>query len=142
MALLITILVILQSLLAIANADTVTFTKNYDNIYVATDSSHFALYGPIRDKNGIRAVAINGQTRYYQTSKCETDWDSLDKVKSDYNLNKEQFSKIQNKCPAITNKPTNSYTWSDTLSNESKEYSAVKIDDNTILYVFNKIFPI
>lgn len=134
MAVTITTLVIVQSLLAIANADTVTFSKIFDHIYVATDSAHFALYGPIKDKDGIRAVAVNGQTRYYQTPKCETDWNSLDEVKMDYNLNKEQFSKIQNKCPAITNKPTNSYTWSDTLSNASQEYSAVKIDDDTLVY--------
>lgn len=139
MALIFTFLVAL-SLQATAIATTVTFSKIGYRVYVETDPQHYALYGQVSDKQGFRAIAVNGDTLAYQTKECDTDWSSMSKIKKDYSEIRGAHLEVRNKSPAISNTPTQSYIWTDTLSSDKEDYSEVKLDDKTFV-VSSKYFP-
>lgn len=104
------------SLLAIADAGKITFSKAGKNIFVETDPSHFVLYGPVSDRFGPRSVAVNRDDLYYQTSTCSVDKRSLSSIDSElqdkYAKLREKFLGVRVECPATSGRATNSYIWS------------------------------
>lgn len=107
--------------------------------------SRYAICGPIMDKDGVRIVVVNGQDDHHQTFKC------VDEKTSLYSLSFEQrdkyrkvgdiFLKEEREPPAISGTPTDSYTWRGVfLSDEVPEYSALRLDDHTVVYS-SQFFP-
>lgn len=137
---LISALLVVISLQAIANATTITFSKIHDKIYVETDLQHYALYGQVTDKDGIRVIAVNGNTRAHQTAKCDADWNSMDKIDKDYSSIREAYLDVREKCLEASSKPKKSCIWSDTFTSDQKDYSTVRLDEDTVVYS-SKYFP-
>lgn len=115
-------------------------------LYVETDPFHYAMYGPVKDPNGeVRIVAINNPAYYQQTFRCldvrtsfpgrlRDDEDELRKVR-------DVFLAESRECPAASGKPTDSFIWSGTFfSDEARKYSAVRLNDNTVVYS-SQYFP-
>lgn len=141
MQLVITILAALL-LQATVDATEVTFAKMDGKIYVQTDSQHYAMFGHVKDDYGVRIIAVNGMSRNHMTSRCETGWKDLH---TDYNANTYHnviptFLGVKERSPAISGVPTNKYLWSETFSSEHTEYSALRLDDWTIVYT-SSYFP-
>lgn len=133
------------SLLVAADAGKITFSKINGKIYVETDPFHYAMFGPVKDKDGLRIVAINGNDHYHQTSKCNDVKTSLlglkDKQQEQYRQVRDAFLEETRECPAISGTPTKGYIWSGTyFSDETPEYSAVRLDDETVVYS-SQYFP-
>lgn len=77
------------------------------------------------------------------TDKCGSRSKELNKVDEDilraYSRVREECLKEDNRSPAISNIPTESYTWSTNFSGP-QEYSVVRLDDNTVVYS-SRYFP-
>lgn len=134
MRFMITILIML-SLSAVANSTKVTFVKLNGEIYVETGKQHYAMYGPVRDKNGIRIIVVDNDDRYYLTSRCEAGWNSLEGHKvTDYRWYRVKYLKVNRECPAKTQVSSSAYKWSDTFSFDDKKFSVVHLSDRAIVY--------
>lgn len=134
-------ILIALSLNAIVSADEVTFVKSKGRIYVQTDKRHYALFGQVKDNDGIRIIVVNGKIRYYLTSGCKTGMHDLSSQDvNEYFEAGYEYMKVDQKSPMLSNIPTDKYSWSDTISDERKEFSIVKLDEETLVFT-SKYFP-
>lgn len=81
MSILLSVLVTLP-LLTLVDATLVTFSKRGEQIYVGTDSKHYAMYGQLMGGDGVTIIAIDDNDRNELTSKCDfkrTKLNELDK---------------------------------------------------------------
>lgn len=140
MALLQSILILI-SLNAIVEANKVTFTKVYERIYVETDAQHYAMWGQVRDGDGVRIVAVNGVTRYQQSMRCATDQQRLTEVDKEI---LEAYGKVRTNFLKVVKSRFNELrgriSWSADISDDQNEYSATKVGRDIYAYS-SKYFP-
>lgn len=132
-------------LCAIVDADQLTFVKMNRNIYVETDPKHYALFGQVMDKDGPRVIMVNGDDHYSLRSRCGKEWQDLEEVGdarlSNYVAIREASLKVSSPSPALSNIPSQEFSWSDTLTTTDKKKSPItRLDDDTLVYS-SKYFP-
>lgn len=92
-----------------------TYTNIGDTIYVEADPRHYAMYGQVKDKDGIRIVTVNRETHHYLISKCFIKKEELDAVDKDYLRDyvrvREVNIDVNQVSLAISNIPARDYTW-------------------------------
>lgn len=102
------------------------------------------MYGQVTDRDGIRIIVVGANNHYYQTSKCENKWEDLQDINQDhvrdYRKISEKYSVIKEESPEISKVPTERYTWSTNLSKDDAKYSAIRLDDTTLVFS-SKYFP-
>lgn len=136
------LILVAVSLHAIADATQLTFSKYKHNIYVETDETHYAMYGPVTDKEtgAIRIITMSPLGKYYLTSDCDSHWTDLKDIKDDLleSYQKTRVNYLKEKRGAAVS--PQSYVWSDTYSSDKREFSAIKVDSRTTVYSSN-VFP-
>lgn len=108
------------SLHELADATRLTISKIDWTFYVETDPEHFATFGMIKygqeERKGIISVDEKGQ--YHLTSKCESGWTDIKKVKQ---ATKDAYKETRKNHLAFQ-----ILTWSDTFSSDQKEEKTVR----------------
>lgn len=142
---LLSIILIVISFQSVAFSSQITFTKNRGKVFVETDPEHFAMYGQVTDKDGVRVIVVDRNNHYYQTSKCESEWERLKDINQDhardYRKIRDEYSTIKGESPEISKIPSERYTWSTNLSKQDDvKYSAVRLDYNTVVFS-SRFFP-
>lgn len=115
----------------------VTFVKLNGNIYVETDTDHYAFHGEKEVEGGVQIIAVAGNSRFQLlTSNCEDEWKLFSKEPKlkDYREFRDKYLEVNQECPAKTGIDSNTYSWSETFSSDQEEYSIVKLDPRTIVY--------
>lgn len=135
--------IIALSLLSIVNATQLTLKKDGYKVYIETDSQHYAIFKPIDDEYG-DIVVVDGNIRYSTYKKCDINKVELDKVEDgkidDFAELKEELLKVSGQSKIETGVPTKSYSWTHTFSNDRIEYSAIRLDRDTVIFS-SKYFP-
>lgn len=117
------------------------FSRFEGNIYVETDAQHYAMFGPITEKDGIRVVAVNDDDHYTLTSRCAKEWLDLKEIsKEKLKVYNDIRIKSAGQSTHITNSPNENYSWLSTYTNGSKKSSILQLDDDTSVYT-SKSFP-
>lgn len=129
-------ILIALSLQALAGATKVTYSINITSgkIYAETDEKHYAMYGQVKDKDGVRIESASEDGQYYLTSKCESSWTDIKKI-DEHTLS--SYHQIRENFLALTKGPEESpdfYIWSDEFSNNQRGFSAVRLDPQTVVY--------
>lgn len=128
------------SLHALADATQLTFSKIEGKIYVETDPKHFAMFGQVKDKDGIRAISTDEETQYHLTEKCEIGNTYVDKIDAD---TRYKYCQVIENHLEETRRPgesPKSYIWTNTFSSEQSDYSVVRLDPETLVYS-SQYFP-
>lgn len=144
MALTVTILFAL-SLQVIVDATEVKLVKESGNkIYVETGTQHYAMVGYHKNDDEFPIIVVMGNCHFEISPRCGKTFRELNTlsqtVLNTYNRIKEDCLKERRGSPVITKMPTESYAWSTTFSEEEKEYSVIKLDDDTSV-ISSKYLP-
>lgn len=140
MALMSLILVVL-TFHALADATQFTFTKIGGRIYAETDPEHYAMFGQVKKNNAIQIVSANKEGHYRLKPDCDRDWLSIEKIDE---ATLKAYKRLRDNYLAEKRGPRESpesYTWTDSFSSDDKrEFSAVRLDPNTVVYS-SEYFP-
>lgn len=128
------------SLYAMADATQLTFSKIEGKIYVETDPKHFAMFGQVKDKDGIRVISIDEEAQHHLTAKCEIGFKYIGKIDGDTQYKYSQIIENYLKETRRPDESPTSYIWTDTFSNEQREFSVVRLDPETLVYS-SRYFP-
>lgn len=134
------ILSVVFSLCTIVDANRLSFSKYDGWIYAETDQFHYALYGQITDNDGIRIISVDEGDHFYQKSNCESKWQELNKIDPDYVPMYKRIRETYLKLDESRKNSPGAYTWHEYFYEDMKEFSAVRIDDETVI-ISSKYFP-
>lgn len=140
-----TIFVLLSICASLADAGQLAFSKIDGKIYVETDQKHYAMFGQFRDGNGVKIIAVNEFSHYSLTSRCVKLWSPIEEVQRRY---LEKYSEIRKaflglnqwKSSKVSSLATQPYRWSTTFSRNLREYSSIRLDEDTLI-LSSKYFP-
>lgn len=135
-----TLILVVLPLITIADASQLMFGKIEGKIYAETDSDHFAMFGQVTDRDGIRVIAVDHQGQFHLTSKCESGWKDTKKLDKSVLQSYAQIRDVYMQEKRDPSESPRSYTWSDTLSSDQKGFAAVRLDPDTIAYS-SQYFP-